>query len=94
VDQVAKARRGRAAATAWRLRLRRRRLPGSYLASVLAAVVGLIAAPHAEELWALHQISNRGADRRQGGSGDPLAAAPSEPGVASSSIAAWRMDRC
>jgi hypothetical protein len=50
-DQVAKARRGRPGATAWRLRLRRRRLPGSYLASVLAAVVGLIAAPHAEELW-------------------------------------------
>src|SRR5437660_7993485 len=57
-DQVAKARRGRARATTWRLRLRRRRLPGSFLASVLAAVVGLIAVPYAEEPWRCTMISS------------------------------------
>ena len=37
-DQVAAAFQGRAGAAAWRLRLRRKRLPGGYLAGVLAAV--------------------------------------------------------
>lgn len=50
-DQVAAAFQGRAGAAAWRLRLRRKRLPGGYLAGVLAAVTALIAAPYAEELW-------------------------------------------
>lgn len=42
---------GRAGAAAWRLRLRRWRLPAGYLAFVLAAVAALIAAPYGEELW-------------------------------------------
>ncbi len=49
--QVADAWPGRAGAAAWRLRLRRRRLPAGYLAFVLAAVAALIAAPYGEELW-------------------------------------------
>ena len=36
---------------AWRLRLRRRRLPGRYLAGIAAGIAGLIAVPYAEELW-------------------------------------------
>ncbi|SHF06196.1 hypothetical protein [Streptoalloteichus hindustanus] len=36
---------------AWRLRLKRNRLPGRYLAGVAAGVVGLIAVPYGEELW-------------------------------------------
>jgi len=50
-DQVASIWQGRAEASAWRLRLRRRRLPGGYLAGVLGAVAALIAGPYAEELW-------------------------------------------
>lgn len=38
-------------ATAWRRRLRRRRLPGGYLAFVLGAVAAIIAGPYAEGLW-------------------------------------------
>jgi hypothetical protein len=36
---------------AWRLGLRRRRLPSGYLAGVLGGVAALIAGPYAEELW-------------------------------------------
>jgi hypothetical protein len=50
-DQVAGAWRGKPGPAAWRLRLRRKRLPAVYLAGVLAGVTGLIAAPYAEELW-------------------------------------------
>jgi hypothetical protein len=50
-DQLDDVRLGRAGAGAWRPRLRRKRLPGGYLAGVLAGVTGLIAAPYAEELW-------------------------------------------
>lgn len=50
-DQVAAVGREPRPAAAWRFRLRRRRLPGGYLAGVLAGVAGLIAAPYAEELW-------------------------------------------
>jgi hypothetical protein len=50
-DQVAGVRQGWAGASAWRLRLRRRRLAGGYLASVLGAVAAVIAGPYAEELW-------------------------------------------
>jgi hypothetical protein len=50
-DQVAGVWQGRAGASEWRLRLRRRRLPGGYLAAVLGAVAALIAGPYAEELW-------------------------------------------
>jgi len=50
-DQVASACQGRAGTAAWRLRLRRRRLPGGYLAFVLVGVAALIAAPYGEELW-------------------------------------------
>jgi len=50
-DQVAAIWQGRTQAPAWRLRLRRKRLPGGYLAGVLAAVASLIAAPYGEELW-------------------------------------------
>ena len=46
---VASAGPGRSAA--WRLRLRRSRLPAGYLTFVLAAVAALIAAPYGEELW-------------------------------------------
>jgi hypothetical protein len=49
-DQVAGVWSGRAGASVWRLR-RRRRLPGDYLAGVLGAVAALIAGPYAEELW-------------------------------------------
>lgn len=37
--------------TRWRLRLRRRRLPGGYLSAVAAAVLAFVAAPYGEELW-------------------------------------------
>jgi hypothetical protein len=50
-DQIADVWLGRAGPAAWRLRLRRRRLPAGYLAGVLAGVASLIAAPYAEELW-------------------------------------------
>ena len=50
-DQIAGAWPGRAGPAAWRLRLRRERLPAGYLAGVLAGVASLIAGPHAEELW-------------------------------------------
>ncbi len=50
-DQVVEACQGRDDGTAWRLRLRRRPLPGRYLAGVTAAVAALIAVPYAEELW-------------------------------------------
>jgi hypothetical protein len=50
-DQVADVWQGRAGASAWRLRLRRRELPGGYLAGVLGSVAALIARPYAEELW-------------------------------------------
>lgn len=50
-DQVAGLWQGRSGASEWRLRLRRRRLPGGYLAAVLGAVAALIAGPYAEELW-------------------------------------------
>jgi hypothetical protein len=56
-DQVAQGPPG-PGATTWRLRLRRSRLPGSCLASVLAAVVGLIAVSYAEEPWRCTMISN------------------------------------
>jgi hypothetical protein len=49
-------------ATAWRLRLRHRRLADSYL-----AVVDLIAAPYAEETWRFSTISDLRAGRLQGG---------------------------
>jgi hypothetical protein len=58
-DQVVKAGQGQAGATAWRLRLRRKRLPSGYLAGVLAAVTALIAAPYAEELWRCAQARRR-----------------------------------
>ena len=45
--QVAGAGQGRTGSRAWRLRLRRARLPAGYL----AGVTGLIAAPYTEELW-------------------------------------------
>jgi hypothetical protein len=48
-DQVAGLGQGRAEVGAWRLR--RRRLPGGYLAGVLGGVAALIAGPYAEELW-------------------------------------------
>lgn len=35
----------------WRLRMRRQRLPGAYLASVAAGIAALIALPYGEELW-------------------------------------------
>jgi hypothetical protein len=50
-DQVAGAWSGQAGRAGWRLRLRRRRLPGGYLAGLLTAVVGLIAIPYGEEMW-------------------------------------------
>jgi hypothetical protein len=50
-DQIADVWLSRARLAAWRLRLRRRRLPAGYLAGVLAGVASLIAAPYAEELW-------------------------------------------
>ena len=50
-DQIAGARQGRAGSAAWRLRLRRKRLPIGYLGGVLARAASLIAAPYAEELW-------------------------------------------
>ena len=50
-DQVVEAWHGRADGTAWRLRRRRRPLPGRYLAGVTAAVAAFIAAPYAEEIW-------------------------------------------
>ena len=50
---------GRAGAAAWRLRLRRKRLPAPYLAGVLAAITVLIAAPYAEELWRCAKASAR-----------------------------------
>jgi hypothetical protein len=50
-DEVAGVWQGRAGTGAWRLRLRRRRLPGGYVAVVLGAVASLIAAPYGEELW-------------------------------------------
>lgn len=50
-DEADRAFRGRAGRQAWRLRLRRRRLPGRYLAAVMAGVTVLIAAPYAEEVW-------------------------------------------
>jgi hypothetical protein len=50
-DQVQRARRHPGDHQAWRLRLRRRRLPGRYLAGVAAGIAGLIAVPYAEELW-------------------------------------------
>ncbi len=50
-DQVTEILEGRAGAGAWRLRLRRNRLPGNYVTWVLTAVTGLIAVPYAEELW-------------------------------------------
>jgi len=49
-DQAARGWQGRAGATAWRLRVRRRRLPGGYLAFVPGAVAAIIAGPYAEEL--------------------------------------------
>jgi hypothetical protein len=58
-DQVAEAWQGRAEPTAWRLRLRGRRLPAGYLAGVLAGVTGLIAAPYAEELWRCAKAGKR-----------------------------------
>jgi hypothetical protein len=50
-DQVQRAARHPGDRAAWRLRMRRRRLPGGYLACIAAGVTGLIAAPYAEELW-------------------------------------------
>lgn len=51
-DQVERARRlDPAESGAWKLRLRRARLPGGYLMAVGAGVATLIAAPYAEELW-------------------------------------------
>jgi hypothetical protein len=50
-DEVQRmARRGAGGPQAWRLRLRRRRLPGGYLASVAAGIIALVAVPYAEEL--------------------------------------------
>lgn len=49
-DQGAGTWRDPAEPTAWRLRLRRERLPTAYLAGVLAMVASLIAAPYTEEL--------------------------------------------
>jgi len=46
---------------AWRLRLRRRRLPGRYLAGIATGITGLVAVPYAEELWRCAR------DRRQRG---------------------------
>ena len=57
-DQVAAA---RSRGTAWRLQLRRRRLPGGYLAGVLAGVAALIAAPYGEELWRCARAQASGA---------------------------------
>lgn len=50
-DQIQRARRQPGDRRAWRLRLRRRRLPGRYLAGIAAGIVGLVAVPYAEELW-------------------------------------------
>jgi hypothetical protein len=50
-DQVPRARRHPGDREAWRLRPRRRRLPGRYLAAIAAGIAGLIALPYAEELW-------------------------------------------
>jgi hypothetical protein len=51
-DQVERAaRRDPGDREAWRLRLRRARLPGSYLAAVGAGITTLVALPYAEELW-------------------------------------------
>jgi hypothetical protein len=50
-DQVTGAWQGRPGPAAWRLRLRRKRLPSGYMADVLATVTSLIAVPYAEELW-------------------------------------------
>jgi hypothetical protein len=50
-DQVQAARRRPGEAQAWRLRLRRRRLPGRYLAGIAVGIAALIAVPYAEELW-------------------------------------------
>jgi hypothetical protein len=49
-DQVAGAWRAPAARD-WRLRPRRRRLPGRYLAAIGAGIGALIAVPYGEELW-------------------------------------------
>lgn len=37
--------------SAWRLRPKRRQLPGGYLAGIGAAIAALIAVPYGEELW-------------------------------------------
>src|SRR6266566_982205 len=57
-DQVQRARRRSGDRRAWRLRLRRRRLPGRYLAGIAAGIAGLVAVPYAEELWrcARHRV--------------------------------------
>jgi hypothetical protein len=49
-DQVNDVWQGQAGPAAYRLRLRRERLPAGYLAGVLAGVASLIAGPYAEEL--------------------------------------------
>jgi hypothetical protein len=63
-DQVADAWQGKAGPAAWRLRLRRKRLPAGYLAAVLAGVTSLIAAPYAEELWRCARVRPGIASRR------------------------------
>jgi hypothetical protein len=59
-DQVIRARRsGFSDRSAWKLRPRRPRLPGHYLATMLAGVTLLIGVPYAEEL--LRCLRSRGA---------------------------------
>ena len=60
-DQVNDVWQGRAGSAAWRLRLRRKRLPAGYLGGVLAGVASLIAAPYAEELWRCARARKRAA---------------------------------
>ncbi|MCP2257353.1 hypothetical protein LX15_001038 [Streptoalloteichus tenebrarius] len=53
--------RGQGPVSAWRLHLKRNRLPSSYLAGIAVAVAGTVVLPYGEELWRCVRARRRAA---------------------------------